>query len=220
MDDTLTWLKENQTWLIPVCTIICSGLTSSLAAARVTADNMDKRADIAFKRKKLEELYHALDNYCNNTQLHYSILHKLIGKPINMKLVNELLGKVKADEKGLSNVEMIINLYFTNLLGFLIKLQQRKRQLDEIVYSYIEKTKNSEDTSALSDLLDDQLFMLSFQHKYINKSIYSLGSSSFTDWFIILCAKIYSTYKVVKTEDKVKERMKLMRFNQHFDGQE
>lgn len=164
--------------IIALLTILGSGVVTAVVTHRLATSRQERE----FKRKKLEELYLALQGFCTIFGA-WSILWPAVMKgemEFNQALDIQLESKAGKDARYLETATMLINIYFPSLRDGLAALLKRRDEANLVFGNFKSLYKESGPTAETAAFMGPfSKAMLNFDaaHQDLNELLFRLAEA-------------------------------------------
>ena len=159
--------------LISVATIACSGVVSGVVTNKLAAN----RAELDFKRRKLEATYESAHKFCHlllgNIMPWIDVMHNKID--YNKALEISLDGRKDGDNEHYPQLIMLVNIYFRELRNELKSIMDARDIISRCIINCQTTYKSGGDYAAYIQPALEAMTELDLAHKSLNKRLYKLA---------------------------------------------
>ena len=159
--------------LISVATIACSGVVSGVVTNKLAAN----RAELDFKRTKLEATYEAAHKFCHlllgNIMPWLDVMDNKID--YNKALENSLDGRKDGDNEHYPQLIMLVNIYFRELRNELKAILDARDRISRCITGCRGAYKEGQNYSAFIQPALEAMTQLDLAHQALNKRLFKLA---------------------------------------------
>lgn len=158
--------------IISVTTILCSGVVSAIVTHKLSTE----RAEREFRRKKLEELFFAVHTFCTKLFSANIVWPQVMRGEITYNDGLELIIKNHdRQDKSYDIAEMLINIYFPELLPHLQAILKRRDQINRIQSEFKKSYQRQESCDSFLKPFLTELNGIDVDEKSLTKALFRIS---------------------------------------------
>jgi hypothetical protein len=158
--------------IVSVTTILCSGVVSAIVTHKLSTE----RAEREFRRKKLEELFFAVHTFCTKLFSANIIWPQVMRGEITYNDGLELIIKNHdRQDKSYDIAEMLINIYFPELLPHLQAILKRRDQINRIQSEFKKSYQRQESCDSFLKPFLTELNGVDVDEKSLTKALFRIS---------------------------------------------
>lgn len=141
---SMDWFTNNSWWLTPLGTALATIISSGIFASIVSERHINRRTELEFKRKKLEELFSLVNQWClSQTQYYQNEMPE--SENSVYESTNTEAPIPRRGDADLATIEMLVTLYFPDLEPLLNDLMTSSQYVANQHDNYIEAANDIEE---------------------------------------------------------------------------